>query len=700
MRKFFVIILGLAACSSGQVGVPDAGALPDVLEPDEGEPKIGSDGLAVVAVEPDHGPFTGGNWVTVRGTLLPQSAVVRFDGVPVEPLWVVWLDPTRILIQGVPAGEAGPADVTVEEVDGTGAVVESTTLAGGYVYDSFWLDPNSGTTAGGTFVTITGQNTAFDASSAVTIGDSALEDVVVLSPTILTGSTPPGPEGPADVAISTAVADIEVRDGFSYFPGVSLGLGGLGGGDIEESLQVTVVDYQSGAPVAGAFVIVDADETTLHQGLADGAGQIVFTGAFTTPLSVTAGAMDYETTTIVSFNAREAVIRLIYLPPPTPGPPPPGILGSHVEGVIQFGGPSGIGTEVWTHVPEPATSTQYKCAHVRASIPSLYGPQPSPGSGALVPYEAGQTSWPFYIFTRPGAMAVYALAGICDSATIPEGFTAYAMGVTRGVLAGPGETVQADIVVDIALDQAMDVTLEGAPPLAIDYFGFRPNRHFLAIGIDLGGDGILLRWDTIVFPSGDPLQVVIPGQAALVGSALWDASYILVAGAESFGSGPLSWPEAVDVNQDGATFYIPFTAAIKKGVIDISAPITVDGFVGIPVYTDPTPYGTIVNRHLEWSHVGAAAPALSMLTLMEPGALGDIPVWRMFVEGSTTTADLPDLTATAGLPDMPSTLNWTTWNVSPPAEGYDFDTFTYRDALGFQYFEAFAIDRYQVNYVP
>jgi hypothetical protein len=427
----------------------------------------------------------------------------------------------------------------------------------------------------------------------------------------------------------------------------------------------------------------------------------VFTGTFTPPIDLSAAAMDYESTSMVSFNAREAVIRLIYLPPPTPGPPPPGILGAYVEGVIQFGDASGIGgTNVWTWVPEPETPTQEKCAKVRATIPSLYGPNPDPGPGANVPYDPDKTAWRFTMFVRPGTMAAYALAGICDTATGTEVFTPYALGITRGVVAGPGDEVDADIVVDTPLDQTLDVSLVGVGPLGTSFFG-RPARHFLAIGIDLGGDGILLREDsTVIFQAGGPLQAVVPSQAALVGPALWDASYVLVGGAESFGSGPLSWPEAIDRDDDGVTWYIPFTTSIKRGVVDISGPIVVDGFVGIPEFTSPTPYSTIVNRHLEWIHEGAPAPALSLLLLQEPGLFGDIPVWRMFVEGSQTSVDIPNLPTLAGLPDLPGTLNWSIWNVSPAGDDYDFDSFIYRDATSYQYFDAFSIDRYQVYYSP
>lgn len=733
MRNSFVLFLAMAVagCSGGHVSAPpDLGSIDGLNDPDAGLPPAVSGELAIRALEPDHGPFTGGSQVIVRGVSFPEDSIVFFDGSMVQPAYQEWLDPTRILVI-TPAGEPGPADVTVE-VGMPGVDDGAVTLAGGFVYDAFYVDPTTGPELGGTGVTLHGQGTAFSASTVVTFGEAELEDVVIVSVNEITGTTPPGPEGPVDVTVTTAEGSLQVRDGFTYYPGVSLGEGGVGGGEIEEALSVTVVDYVSGAPITDAYVIVGVDPATPHQGMTDGSGKIVFTGAFTPPVTLSAGstgasvgAVYCESTTIVSFNAREAVIRLICIPPVTPGGGGgPGIYGAYVEGVIQFGDPSGIGgTNVWYGVPDPATPTQTLCAKVGATIPNLYSPNPdteancpvrnSPSDpipatcnlAAHVPYDPEKFAWPYNIFVRPGVMAIYALAGICDTATGKEVFTAYAMGIARGVVAGPGDgqvpgqpAVEADIVMDIPLDRSLDVRLDGVSPLGTAAFG-GPTRHFLALGIDLGGDGILLRWDSnVVFDSGGGLQTIVPGQAALAGPALWDASYVFVGGADNSPGGPLTWPEAADVGRDGLSFYLPYTAAIERGVTNISSPIAVDGFVGMPEFVSPTPYSYIVNRRLEWTHEGAPAPGLSHLTLSN--LFDDSPVWRMFVEGTTTAVDIPDLAAVAGLPDIPGNLYWELWNIAPVGDAYNFDSFAYRDALAFVYYEAFAWVKFPVYYTP
>jgi hypothetical protein len=172
-----------------------------------------------------------------------------------------------------------------------------------------------------------------------------------------------------------------------------------------------------------------------------------------------------------------------------------------------------------------------------------------------------------------------------------------------------------------------------------------------------------------------------------------------VAAAES-GSGVLEWPEATDDDRDGGDLPVnPFSLVIKRGITDIYAPIVVDGFVGIPVPSDPVPGGTITNRHLEWTHAGAPHGALSLQLLMEPGLMGYIPVWRGFIEGSQTELDIPDLPAIAGLPDMPGFLVWINWNATPRAgEDYDFDQFAYRDAMSYTTWDAYAVEAYYVDY--
>ena len=87
-----------------------------------------------------------------------------------------------------PAHAAGAVTVTVT-VSG-----QSANLTNGYTYVApptvSGVSPNSGTTAGGTAVTITGTN--FAAGATVTFGSTAATNVVVASATQITATAPSG----------------------------------------------------------------------------------------------------------------------------------------------------------------------------------------------------------------------------------------------------------------------------------------------------------------------------------------------------------------------------------------------------------------------------------------------------------------------------------------------------------------------------
>jgi len=77
------------------------------------------------------------------------------------------------------------------------------------------VSPNSGSTAGGTAVTITGTN--FSAGATVTFGMTAATSVVVVSPTSITAITPAGSAGAATVMVMNPGAQSgSLANGFTY----------------------------------------------------------------------------------------------------------------------------------------------------------------------------------------------------------------------------------------------------------------------------------------------------------------------------------------------------------------------------------------------------------------------------------------------------------------------------------------------------
>jgi formylglycine-generating enzyme required for sulfatase activity len=76
------------------------------------------------------------------------------------------------------------------------------------------LSPTSGSTLGGTAITITGTN--LTGASSVTIGGVAATSVVVVSPTRITAVTPAGAAGAKTVAVTTAGGTASLTNGFTY----------------------------------------------------------------------------------------------------------------------------------------------------------------------------------------------------------------------------------------------------------------------------------------------------------------------------------------------------------------------------------------------------------------------------------------------------------------------------------------------------
>jgi len=155
---------------------------------------------------PDEGTESGGTAITIEGTGFYGATGVDFDGIPGTDFTVV--DGTTITVV-TPAHVAGPVDVIVrddlDEVDDAGAIsifADAAPLT--YVYlaavsDAAGIDPDSGSEAGGTAVTITG--TGFLGSTGVTFDGTLGAEFTVVSDTQITVITPAHTVGTVDVVV-------------------------------------------------------------------------------------------------------------------------------------------------------------------------------------------------------------------------------------------------------------------------------------------------------------------------------------------------------------------------------------------------------------------------------------------------------------------------------------------------------------------
>lgn len=158
--------------------------------------------MTVTSVSQSCGPLAGGNTVTITGVNFDPNNVVelsvQFGSTTATSITVV--NNTTITCK-VPAG-TGTVGITVYDIFG---YLGTYTLPNAYTYEATptitSIVPGSGTTAGGTPVTITGTN--FTAGSTVTFGGTSATSIVVVSSTSITCVTPAHAAGTVSVVVTS-----------------------------------------------------------------------------------------------------------------------------------------------------------------------------------------------------------------------------------------------------------------------------------------------------------------------------------------------------------------------------------------------------------------------------------------------------------------------------------------------------------------
>ncbi len=670
----------MAACSA-----PPAGDRTDAAADDRdgggadaGPGDAPAAAFTVQYADPDHGPFRGGTITTIRGNGFRNTDEVWIGVRRVSEQRFV--DSRRYEVT-TPPGDPGLATIEVRRSG------DSAERAGAFTFDAVAIDPPSGSVAGGTFVTITGFGTGFDASTVVRFDGLPLSAVTVENGQRLTGYTPPGIAGDADVDVLSPSGLVHVDRGYAYVTTGDSFSGGFSGGPLAGTLNVVIIDQWTKDGIPDAFVAVGDPGTTAYRGTTNALGEITFSGPdLLGPVVVTAWAADHEVGTFHCVDSENLSIWLRSpLPPPSGGPPPIGTSGARIRGSVMFGEATGLGSPYWHLVPEPRTPTERKRIYVTSASGGLTG-QPNPPLAPIDYTGPDRLAWTYEVAARPGALAVVAVAGLYDPARDPDGqgnagFEPFALGVARGVLVGPGEDkTGVDIVVNIPLDAALRIQLAQPPPLNTPGFT-GPTQYRLRGGVDLGGEGIahfgkhglspvsVPEWiypGEYIFPAGDD-AVTITDVPALV-RAVADGSYGMHVGAYS---------------QSGGS---PYSVRIVRGILDGSAPIVVDGFLGVPRAIDPPPSGLGSGRRVEFAPEGATTGVPTFHLHMLSDDLGN-PVWRGITCGGMHQIALPDL-STIGVswPPPSRTLSWTIWSITGPGP---YPQFTYR-WLGQSYWRAYA----------
>ncbi|MEW6661701.1 MAG: IPT/TIG domain-containing protein [Bacillota bacterium] len=211
---------------------------------------------AIQSVTPPRGSKDGGTYVTITGQNFWEGARVFFGPQEVPQDNVDFRSGTLLKVL-TPPGELGSVDVRVVNPDGGSALKRDAftymSPSDDYLPTVTSIEPNRGTTGGGTFVTIKGDNFWKDVQVFFS-GLPALKVVRVDRETI-TLETPPHPPGRVEVTVANQDGGvITVMDGFEYMvPGSSpvitsidpaVGMAGaetlvtISGGDFRSGLKV------------------------------------------------------------------------------------------------------------------------------------------------------------------------------------------------------------------------------------------------------------------------------------------------------------------------------------------------------------------------------------------------------------------------------------------------------------------------------
>ncbi|MDO8834884.1 MAG: IPT/TIG domain-containing protein [Vicinamibacterales bacterium] len=163
------------------------------------------------SISPTSGTTLGGTTVTITGTNFTGTLTVTLGGAAATDVRV---SGTTSLTAVTPAHAAGSVDVVVAASTGTA------TLTAGFAYVTppgptvSAVAPVSGSTAGGTTLTITGMN--FASGATVTVGGVAATGVEFVSATSVRAVTGAAPAGAADVVVRVGNQAGILPGGFTY----------------------------------------------------------------------------------------------------------------------------------------------------------------------------------------------------------------------------------------------------------------------------------------------------------------------------------------------------------------------------------------------------------------------------------------------------------------------------------------------------
>lgn len=630
-----------------------------------------SDPHAVIGADPSHGPFTGTQRVLLRGKGFSSKARIWFGDVEVDPKTVIPIDPTRLQVSA-PPGKAGSVDISAQNGDDTST---RRTLVGAYTYDAIYSTPASGPVPGGTVIQISGQGTAWDASSVVKIDQKPCAALTVQGPTVIECTVPPGSLGAKTISVKTGSETLLVLDGYTYEDSDNGYKGGLSGADIAGHIKVLAFDNYTGAPLPGAAVIVGAPISAAKGTLTDPSGVGVVTDAsLMGPQTVTVAAYCHSPITFVDTPVDTVTAYLDPVLDPTCAsmgdPPPVGGKPSYsgtVKGELVWPASGEFKKGLWSNVPAPVGASERRAAYLflAQSDPTASFQLPS-ASVAVTEESKGELGYGFSIYASPGNRALYALAGIEDRSQSPPRFTAYVMGVVKGVAVLPNSVTEAVFLsMTKTLDQTLTLDVKTPPPGSKG-----PDRLRATASVMLGNDGFAILpigQKTPLLPVSGPLPFV--GMPALDGD-LSGATYVATLRA-----------------QTGPTGTAPLSALSRLTATTTSQPLPANDFVNVPTLVSPAESSAWDGAHLETTF---APGGLIDLTVYDIQSGNGLVHWLVSVPRGSHAIEVPDLTLLpfGGLPKGPITI---------AVHGARIDGFEYKN-LRYRHLRPQGMTAYSLDY--
>lgn len=198
----------------------------------------------VTSVSPASGPTAGGTAATITGTNFTGATAVKFGATNATSFSVT--NATTIAATA-PAGAAGAVTVAVTTSGGTGSKASAYTYIAAPTVTN--VSPNSGPTAGGTAVTITGTN--FTGATVVTFGGTNASSFSVTNATTIAATAPAKPAGAVAVAVTTSGGTGSLASAYTYVAAPTVTNVSPSSGTVNGGTSVTI----TGTNFTGATVV-------------------------------------------------------------------------------------------------------------------------------------------------------------------------------------------------------------------------------------------------------------------------------------------------------------------------------------------------------------------------------------------------------------------------------------------------------------